>query len=401
MKPPAITCWLILLVTLPAQASDRWQFTERVEVPAVSGDGVFHHLEGAGRKHIAVSDGSIGITWEDNSPGSPQVFVAIKPAGIEPFSNALQLSRGQEAWEPAIAGLGEQTFLVAWEQDERIHAAIVQANKVLTEAQISNEPSGHTSVDAYQGKAVISWREQRASGWFIQVAAVDSNDLNGLQAVPVETNAVAKPVQMPSVSMGPAGVGIAWEDRREGHTRMLYSHSEDGRQFLAPDSLNEFYSGRTEYDKGNGSTRVSIARFGDDEVISAWMDKRRSAGYGIFASLGSEGGASYGPNEKVHGPLGDRDPHYNPSTAGNENGDFAVAWDDYRLGDADIWISYYDDFDEWGEDLGPAIAGGAGEQTHPSITLDDNGDLHMVWMEKQDLFAPSRLWYSHGKRQAD
>ena len=78
-----------------------------------------------------------------------------------------------------------------------------------------------------------------------------------------------------------------------------------------------------------------------------------------------------------------------------------MAWDDYRNGDSDIWISFYDEFDEWGDDLGPAIAGGDGEQTHPSIAMDNNGNLHLIWMEKQDLFAPSRLWYSFGERKAE
>ena len=399
MKPIVLAFLCGLLTALPALADGRWVFSERVAVPATSADGVFHHLEGAGRKHIALSGESVGITWEDNSPGSPQVFVAIKPAGAKPFIGPLQVSGGEEAWEPAIAGLGDQAFVVTWEQDARIHAAIVDETGVLTKAQVSSFPSGHASVAAYDGEAVFSWREQREGGWYIQVARADARDFSKLEAISVETTAVSKPMQMPSLAFGPAGIGIAWEDRREGHTRMLYSHSQNGQAFTAPDSLNEFYSGRTEYDKGNGSTRVSIAGFAEDEIISAWMDKRRGGGYGIFASLGSEGGASYGPNEKVHGQQGDRDPHYNPSTAGNAEGDFAVAWDDYRRGDSDIWISYYDDFDEWGEDLGPAIAGGPGEQTHASIALDDNGDLHMLWMEKQDLFAPSRLWYSLGKRQ--
>lgn len=408
MKKPAFSLYgslglpVFLLLWSPVIAADGWLFSDRMEVPAATGDGIFHHLEGAGRKHIAVSKDSVAVTWEDNSPGSPQVFIAFMETGKASFSDALQLSRGSEAYEPSVAGMGKGRFIVVWEQDARVHAAIVGRGERLTSAQLSTYPSGHASVDTFENRAVISWREQRGNGWFIQVAVVDFSGeptLHDVMSYPVEQQAVEMPVQLPSVALGPAGIAIAWEDRREGHTRMLFSHSSDGKKFLVPDGLNEFYSNRTEYDMGNGSTRVSIAAFAEEEVLAAWMDKRRGGGYGIFAALGSEGGASFGPNEKVHGEKGDRDPHTNPSTAGNRRGDFAIAWDDYRNGDSDIWISFYDQYPEWSEDLGPAVAGGPGEQTHPSITLDDSGDLHMVWMEKQDMFAPGRLWYSLGTRQ--
>lgn len=394
---------LLIALTSPVKA-ERWTFSERLEIPARSGNGVFHHLEGAGRKHIAVSGEVVAVAWEDNSSASPQVYLTMLNNTAEAFAAPIQLSYGEEAFEPSIAALADGSFAVAWEQDAEVHAAIVDEQGSIRRGRLSGKGSGHASVAAHEGNVAVSWRQQMTAGWTIQVAVFSGDDKSDLESVmpkAVEHKPVAKPMQMPSIAFGAAGIGVAWEDRREGHTRMLYSHSADGAEFLPPDSLNEFYSGRTEYDKGNGSTRVSIAGFGEDEIVSAWMDKRRGGGYGIFASLGSEGGAAYGPNEKVHGPIGDREPHYNPSTAGNADGDFAVAWDDYRNGDSDIWISYYDGFFEWSDDLGPLVAGGPGEQTHPSIALDDKGNLHLLWMEKEDLFAPGRMWYAFGSRQPD
>ncbi len=132
------------------------------------------------------------------------------------------------------------------------------------------------------------------------------------------------------------------------------------------------------------------------------MDKRRGGkGYGIFAALGAEGGEAFGPNEKVHGEEGDAQPHYNPATAGNQDGDFTVAWDDFRRGNSDIWISSYNDDLEWSEDYAPPIASGAGEQSHPSIALDEQSNLHLLWIERGELNGPSKLWYSFGRpRQA-
>ena len=105
----------------------------------------------------------------------------------------------------------------------------------------------------------------------------------------------------------------------------------------------------------------------------------------IFAALGSDGGEIFGPNEKAHGDDGDHQPHYNPAVAGNPDGLFVIAWDDFRRGDSDIWLSGYDDADEWSPDFAPEVASGAGEQSHPAVTLDSRGDLHLLWLERDDV----------------
>jgi hypothetical protein len=204
---------------------------------------------------------------------------------------------------------------------------------------------------------------------------------------------------MPSLSLQPTGLCVAWEDRRAGHTRLLSTHATwPELQFGAAVNLNEFYSNRNEYDKGNGVTRVALAGFSSDEVIAAWMDKRRGgAGYGIFAALGFDSGASFGPNEKVQAKQGDELPHYNPAVAGNTDGDFVVAWDDYRDGTLDVWLSSYNDDGEWSEDFSPPPASGSAEQSHVSLALSDQGELHMLWVERRDPLAPTRLWYSVGR----
>ncbi|MCP4388961.1 MAG: hypothetical protein GY802_11745, partial [Gammaproteobacteria bacterium] len=124
--------------------------------------------------------------------------------------------------------------------------------------------------------------------------------------------------------------------------------------------------------------------------------RRSGLGYGIFAALGADAGAIFGPNEKVHGEQGDQQPHYNPAVSGNPTGDFVIAWDDFRRGDSDIWLSSYNEDDEWSQDFSPPPASGAAEQSHPAIAFDDLDGLHLLWMERGDMDAPSRLWYSHG-----
>jgi len=371
---------------------------------AVTGEtqaGTFHHLEGAGRKHIAVSNDTVAVTWEDDSSGDPQVYVSIKTSQNASFSEPLRISAGSEAYEPSIAALDKTRFIVAWEQDGLIYARMLVKRQPGETIRLSELPGGHTSLAILHDEIYCVWREQRDNKWNLVVARLEAAN-SGLLTVAshslVEANDNITPILFPSISVNTTGIYLAWEDRKAGHTRLKYSYSSDrGKTFTSPQYLNEFQSNRNEYDKGSGVTRVSLAAYGEDEIVAAWMDKRRSnTGYGIFAAFGSED--AFGPNEKVHGSKGDLQPHYNPATSGNQDGVFIVAWDDFRNGHSDIWISSYNDDGEWSKDFAPPPASGKGEQTHASVALDQQGNLHLVWIERESVDTATRLWYSLGKR---
>jgi len=383
------------------QASDRWVFETKIDVTGEPASGIYHHLDGAGRKHIALSAQSVAAIWEDNRVQNPQIYAATRAPNEQGFSRTMLVSSGSEAYEPSIASLPGNRFVLAWEQDAAIHARVLGKNGLATPVKLSTASASHVSLASFGARVFAAWREQQDRHWFVRVAVLRSTGAGELvveSVATVEAEGLKAQVLFPSLAVNDAGLCVAWEDRRAGHTRLLVSHSKDhAKRFGAPQHLNEFFSNRNQYDQGSGVTRVALASFAQDEILAAWMDKRRGGlGYGIFAALGSDGGEIFGPNEKVHGEAGDQQPHYNPAAAGNLAGDFVVAWDDFRRGDSDIWLSSYNDDDEWSQDFSPAIASGAGEQSHPAIALDAQGGLHLLWMERADMDAPSRLWYSRG-----
>jgi len=386
--------------THPLLASDVWSFEQKIAVTAKPVKGVFHHLEGAGRKHIAVSGDSIAVSWEDDHSKDPQIYVTSKKTGDHVFSKKLQVSTGLEAYEPAIAALTGSQFILAWEQDGSVYVRSLSGQRLSMTSRLSTDTASQVSLATTGHNSFAVWREQRGRSWSLWVARLDL-DSTGLLVVTsksrVEPVELDTPVLFPTIAVNDVGLMVAWEDRQSGHTRLKYSNSADnGDSFSEVQYLNEFFSNRNKYDKGSGVTRVSMAAYAKDEFIAAWMDKRRGGtGYGIYAALGSDD--SFGPNEKVHGKKGDTLPHYNPATTGNKVGNFAVAWDDYRQGSSDIWISSYNEDDEWSIDFSPKPASGKGEQSHASIALDNQGNLHLLWIEREKIDAPSRLWYSYGK----
>jgi hypothetical protein len=391
--------WMMLWL-LPGLvwATDRWQFSARLAVTDEPRVGVFHHIEGSGRKHIAVSDGRVAVAWEDNRSGDPQVYLAVLEKDAQAFSPARRVSTGDEAYEPAIATLPDGAFVLGWEQDGAVYVQVDRADRQPAMVRLVHANASQVSLATAGSHVAVVWREKDRDGWWLRVAELQyqsSGLLRLLSVRSVEPKAIASPVLFPTlVALGDA-VFVAWEDRRAGHTRLMSSVAANvASAFSEPQYLNEFSSNRNQYDKGNGVTRVSAVRVGEDEILAAWMDKRRSnIGYGIFAAMGSAAAGSFGPNEKVHGEQGDLEPHYNPAVGANRQGDFVVIWDDFRNGDNDIWLSAYTDDLEWSEDYAPPVASGAGEQSHPAVALDEAGRLHLLWIERADPDAPTRLWY--------
>ncbi len=386
---------------VPFEVFAEWQFNERIAITGVAVEGTYHHLEGAGRKHIAVSGDKVAVLWEDDSSGEPQVYLAIKHSTDSSFTSAVKVSTGEQAYEPAVAGLAGGRFVLVWEQDGAIYLNTHSGQYLDKPLKLSSDSlASQSSVATVNDQIYVVWREQQGRSWKLRVARLSGRQKRGIELLSikaVEAEPVNTPVLFPTLAANESGLYVAWEDRAAGHTRLKFSFSSDqAKGFVEPSYLNEFFSNRTEYDKGSGVTRVSIASFGEDEFVSAWMDKRRGGkGYGIFASIGSDG--SFGPSEKIHGPKGDTLPHYNPATSGNPNGALVVAWDDYRTGDSDIWLVRLDEDGEWDQDINPATASGPGEQSHAGVALDDSGGLHLIWIDRDSPLAPTRLWYSYGQ----
>ena len=394
---------VLLLLSVNSYATDKWLFSEKTAVTRKPQAGVFLHLDGSNRKHIAVSQNIVLVVWEDDHSSDPQVYLSYKERSADHFSKQVLVSSGTEAYEPAVANLSNDGFVVTWEQDAAVYARLFINKALITPPiKLSKAVAGHATVITLENKVYIAWREQIGREWFLKVAFLkvsEGQQLSVIQHKSVEVEGIKSALLYPALAVSELGLSITWEDRRAGHTRLMFSYSSDQAQsFSEPQYLNEFYSNRNEFDKGNGVTRVSIAAFAEDELIAAWMDKRRGEnGYGIFSALGADWGPAFGPNERVHSQFGDNLPHYNPATAGNKKGDFVVVWDDYRHGNSDIWMSSYDDDSEWTEDYTPAIASGEREQSHPAISLDEQGNLHMIWMDRFDLNSPAQIWYSSGK----
>lgn len=389
--------WVFALLAVSAQAAP-WEFSVPLDITPEQ-PGVFHQLDSAGRKHIAVSGDTVAVVWEESRGGVSQVYVAFKPLSARVFS-LHRVSSGTAAGVPVIAALGGGRFLLAWEQDGDLYARTAEAAALGAPVRLAQKAS-QPSLAVLDKKTVAVWSEEKVGYPRIRFAylTIDGQRVgfNGA-AQDVDVTPPKAEQLYPDVALTTAGVSVAWEDRREGHTVLLYAFSKEGRRFNRPKILNEQLPKRSEaYGKGTGAARVALARHGPQGVAAAWLDKRDFLeGYDVYAGFAHDG-ARFGKNEKVQDDFGNNISQWHAALAADSRGRVAVVWDDDRDGSADLWLAWPSGAGRWGESQPVPIASGPGQQSSPAITFDAAGNLHLVWVERETLETPTRLRYATGK----
>jgi len=394
---------LALVATSTARAAP-WEFDPAIDVVPAAGKGVFHHLDAGDRKHLATGDGVIAVVWEDNRDGTPRVYAATKSKTGDGFSTARRISGDSAAYDPVILALPRNRFLVGWEEGEAVWVRMLGEQGLGPPSAIVTH-AGQVSLAQRDDKNVVAvWSQHDGDQRQIRFATLAIGELVAPvyagAARAVDAGAATAAQQYPTVAAVGSGLTVAWEDRRRGHTVLYYSHAGDGKKFGEPQALNEVPPKRSPiYGKGTGVMRVSLVRYGSNGVAAVWLDKRELAvGYDVYGAVSNDGGASFGANEKVQDEFGNNIRQWHAALAGNRDGLLAVAWDDDREGTGDIWLSWRG-AEGWSDDLAVPGASGTGVQEAPALAIDTAGDLHLIWIDRSDTNAPTRLRYLQGRRR--
>lgn len=400
--------WIVSVlagISLPLIVSaNPWHFSAAIPVSDSYGEHQFQHLESSGRHNIAVSAGTVAVAWEDDRDGTPRIYLARKTISSAAFAREIRLSGQGEAFEPSLAAIGDGHFVVAWEEEGQIHLRTILP-EALGETHRLPVESVQASLWSGNGEVLLvdAEREGRFSRiMFHRFSVAAGGRLVEKETCPVDAEAPKDEQLYPSVTQQADKITVAWEDRRPGHTIIMASESLSGSgcRFTPPQRISLRPAGKKKmpFGRGYGVSRVALASFGQNGTLAAWADKRDfREGYDIYAAT-SMGNKGFGANERVQDDFGGVAQQWHATVAGAAEGTRVVAWDDNRDGDANIMMSWRD-ADGWSEDVVLPGAGGAGEQVHPSITLDRQGNLHAAWVVRETPNGPTRLYYCMGNRR--
>jgi hypothetical protein len=386
---------LLAVLAWPAQAG--WTWSEPLTANSVRGAAIFPHLESANRQGVAVSGGTVGVVWEDNRDGRPQCYLATKPAGAAAFRPEVRLSRS-DCYEPVVIALGGGRFVAAWEEAGKVRAQVVPGGMPLS---LSQADSAQVTLAGGGAGLYAAWAEQAGRFRRIVVArlALAGDTLSVQSAQPVEAAMPSDEQGWPALALvGDGSVTVAWEDRRARHTVPLVSHSRDGRSFSPPVRLSDQKSGSVDgLGAGTGAMRPTLAAWGAQGVAAVWLDKRDFlSGYDVYAAF-DPGTRRFGKNLRVQDSFGDNMAQWHAQIVGDAGGRLVALWDDARDGTPDVWLSEWDG-EAFGEDVAVPAAAGPGAQSDPVATLDGEGFLHVVWLDRDEK-AGTRIRYARAARR--
>ncbi|MEJ2213101.1 MAG: hypothetical protein P8Y20_03325 [Gammaproteobacteria bacterium] len=397
---------VVFLLFSSSLVAQSWNFSPPINVTESAKAGVFHHLESSGRRNIAVSGNIVGITWEDDSDGIPRIYLARKNLDSNHFDTKVRISGEGEAYEPTIISLGGGLFAIGWEEDEQVSLRIVTPEKMGPILKIGNKTASQASLANFDDSILVVYREQvqRFGKIILQELNIsDENQLSPVKRCAVDSELLENDQLYPVIAVLQGQVNVAWEDRRFGHTVIMHSQASpnDSCQFTPPVRISEKPKGSgSPYGAGHGVARVTLASYGSSWLYAVWADKRDyREGYDIFGAA-KNGDNLFGPNKRVQDDFGNNARQWHATLAGHKNGQLVAAWTDERDGSMDIWYSQLEE-GEWSSDTVVPAVSREGIQYHPSITLDQSGNLHLAWIYRQTGDGPTQVRYVQAQPKND
>ena len=402
------TCLSIVSISLNA---NELKFNTAKVVTQV-GKGVFIHLDSSGRRNVAVSylnqktkQKIVAVTWEDNRNGKNTVYISFLTPGAKAFTKPRTLSQGDSAYEPTIVSLTQGRFLVAWEQSNKIVGRVVNLTASGKAVQLSRAQARQVSLAAHQRQVGAVWIEksdvsaQKAGRQFYTVVysslKIKDVTLKKTKTQQVDQSSNRRAQLYPVLYYNQAGKIVGWEDRRQGATRMFVSFAATGKTFGAYTWINPWKRNpQLKYGRGIGAMRMGLAGDGKLFVAAVWMDKRNwKGGYDIYTAFSHNGGKTFGKAQLVQDILGANMPQWHGTVAVNPKSKQTITvWDDARDDTDDLWYSLFLN-NAWSDDYTFTAASGPGKQSHPSVTYDSDGVLHLVWLSRSK--GHMRLHYTH------
>lgn len=345
---------------------------------------------------IAVSaSGAFVVVWEDISSVFYNVYGQFYDASGTPVGSNFKINSDLGFFphlRPRAEYNGSGNLVVVWEDYRSGEADIyfqrydssgsaVDTN-ILVTTDVASENQFLPDIDrAFDGRFVITYMDTRDGDLDIYLQRYSAAAVAGGSAVKVNNDAGSNEHWDPAVGSDSLNrFVVAWADYRS--TPAIYAQNYDsaGNTVGSNSQISSLGAAQERFSTG-------IDRHRKGNYFIAWQD-RRSDNFDIYGQRFSASETPVGINFKLN------DDNFgafqkDPAIITTPNGNFYIAWEDYRSGYADIFLR---GFNRFGNPLFTDTKVNSDvtltDQVFPDIAADKSGNILVTWW---DLGPGSRI----------
>jgi hypothetical protein len=292
-------------------------------------------------------------------------------------------------YSPSVTVDGNGNIYIVWYDDRNGDFDIYYANSTdggitfSTSKKVNDDVSGNWQADPCiavdnTGKIYIAWRDDRNGNPDIYFANSTDGGNTFSANKKVNDDSGSEWQYVPTITVNNAAkIYIAWRDERNGDPDIYFANSTDGgNTFSANKRINDDIGSTIQ-------SKPSVAVDGTDKIYLAWTDSRNND-YDIYFSNSTDGGNTFSANIRINDDISSTN-QYQPSIAVDGTGNIYIAWMDERNSDRDIYfVNSTDGGNTFSTNKMVNDDGGSTLQSHPSIAVDNVGNIYISWEDNRN-----------------
>lgn len=393
---PLLCLWLLL----PSAVIGDWNFEKPRMVAHAKQAGEWLQLQSSGRKNIAATGNRIGIFYERYDKDRAEVYLATLFTDKEDADFLIvPVSERERPHDPFITISGDR-FVLGWVDNEGAWVRLENGDKLSEPVQVRAGQVGELTLAADSSRIYCFWSEKLESGWRIMARTLQLTGDTPILSEPVAVTPATDQLRQrnPAAAAIDKQVAVAWQDRTTGTSILYAAVSKDGLTFGEPEAVNETIVKSATWGKGSSAIDGVFGKSADNKLVLVWLDKRSSrSGYKAYASVNrSLKKNRWKLNQKIQDAFGDYTPQWNITLSDSATDRLTAAWADSREESPDIWIADYQG-GLWGENQVIEAAATDLDETDPSLVIDANDRLHIVWLVSREN-SQQKILYARGRR---
>jgi len=367
--------------------------------PVGFNDRTINFTGSGNQKHPKVAGTSSGYSiavWEDDADNNGNYNIKMRgftPDGTENFGEITVNSNTIGAHlNPSVAINSSGNAVVVWQDDSdgdgyfdiRMSGYTIDGTCRFADYTVNSESDGQhvkpvVGMDS-TGKFVVVWQDNTGGSNEIQMKGFDENGLEYFSQRAANGTSAGDQLNPDVEVLSNGNFAVVWEDDNDGNgSYRIYM-----RGFEFSSSATEYFSEREVNPTGCGEQLdPAICKLAGGSFAVAWEDDNDSDGYyeiytGGFDSTGSQYFIQKAAGVESNGR------GYDPAIASDDDGNFAVAWQDGQDDEYDIMARA---FNQSAAQIMAQVRVNkdeSGRQTAPDLTVGSDGRIVVVWSDDTD-----------------